>query len=74
MLLPKRTKYRKQQRGRMKGKAMRGNYVSYGEYGITQPSCHVNRRAFACQSFLLLPPKSIMSLSSCTRARAVAAT
>ena len=39
MLLPKRTKYRKQQRGRMKGKAMRGNYVSYGEYGIaaTEP-------------------------------------
>ena len=34
MLLPKRTKYRKQQRGRMKGKASRGNYVSYGEYGL----------------------------------------
>ena len=30
MLLPKRTKYRKQQRGRMTGKAMRGNKVSYG--------------------------------------------
>ena len=39
MLLPKRTKYRKQQRGRMKGKASRGNYVSYGEYGLmaTEP-------------------------------------
>ena len=39
MLLPKRTKYRKQQRGRMKGKAMRGNKVSYGQYGIaaTEP-------------------------------------
>ena len=34
MLLPKRTKYRKQQRGRMKGKASRGNFVSYGDYGL----------------------------------------
>ena len=34
MLLPKRVKYRKVQRGRMKGKALRGNKVSYGEYGL----------------------------------------
>ena len=34
MLLPKRVKYRKVQRGRMKGKAMRGNTVSYGEFGL----------------------------------------
>ncbi len=34
MLLPKRVKYRKQQRGRMKGKATRGNKVSYGQYGL----------------------------------------
>ena len=34
MLLPKRVKYRKQQRGRMKGKASRGNTVCYGEYGL----------------------------------------
>ena len=34
MLLPKRVKYRRQQRGRMKGKAMRGNFVSNGEYGL----------------------------------------
>lgn len=34
MLLPKRVKYRKQHRGRMKGKAMRGNEVSYGQYGL----------------------------------------
>ncbi|MDO5601436.1 MAG: 50S ribosomal protein L16 [Oscillospiraceae bacterium] len=34
MLLPKRVKYRRVQRGRMKGKATRGNTVSYGEYGI----------------------------------------
>ncbi len=34
MLLPKRVKYRKVQRGRMTGKAMRGNKVNYGEYGL----------------------------------------
>ena len=34
MLMPKRVKYRKVHRGRMKGKAMRGNELAYGEYGI----------------------------------------
>ena len=34
MLLPKRVKYRKVQRGRMKGKATRGITVTYGEYGL----------------------------------------
>ena len=34
MLLPKRVKYRKQQRGRMKGAASRGNKIAYGEFGI----------------------------------------
>jgi large subunit ribosomal protein L16 len=34
MLLPKRVKYRRPQRGRMKGKATRGNFVSNGEFGI----------------------------------------
>ena len=34
MLLPKRVKYRRQQRGRMTGKATRGNKVTYGEYGL----------------------------------------
>jgi large subunit ribosomal protein L16 len=34
MLMPKRTKYRKQQRGRMKGYATRGNNVTFGEYGM----------------------------------------
>ena len=33
-LMPKRTKYRKVQKGRIRGKATRGNKVSYGEYGI----------------------------------------
>ncbi|WP_196593798.1 50S ribosomal protein L16 [Pectinatus sottacetonis] len=34
MLIPKRTKFRKQFRGRMKGKAHRGTTVSHGEYGL----------------------------------------
>ena len=34
MLLPKRVKYRRVQRGRMKGKALRGNTVTYGDYGL----------------------------------------
>ena len=34
MLLPKRVKYRRQQRGRLTGKATRGNTVTYGEYGL----------------------------------------
>ncbi len=40
MLLPKRVKYRRVQRGRMKGKATRGNFIAYGEYGLvaTEPA------------------------------------
>jgi large subunit ribosomal protein L16 len=34
MLMPKRVKYRKQMRGRMKGKATRGNKVDFGDYGL----------------------------------------
>ena len=34
MLMPKRVKYRRMQRGRMNGKATRGNTVAYGEYGL----------------------------------------
>jgi large subunit ribosomal protein L16 len=40
MLMPKRVKRRRVHRGRMKGKATRGNFVSYGDYGLiaTEPS------------------------------------
>ena len=40
MLMPKRVKRRRVFRGRMKGKAMRGNFLAYGEYGLvaTEPS------------------------------------
>jgi len=34
MLMPKRVKHRKQQRGRMRGKAIRGGTVAFGEYGL----------------------------------------
>ncbi|MDO5111865.1 MAG: 50S ribosomal protein L16 [Clostridia bacterium] len=40
MLMPKRVKRRRVHRGRMKGKALRGNTITYGEYGLvaTEPS------------------------------------
>ena len=40
MLMPKRVKRRRVFRGRMKGKAMRGNFLAYGDYGLvaTEPS------------------------------------
>ena len=40
MLLPKRVKYRRVQRGRMRGKATRGNVVAYGDFGLqaTEPA------------------------------------
>ena len=34
MLMPKRVKRRKQMRGRLKGRALRGNKITYGDYGI----------------------------------------
>ena len=34
MLMPKRVKYRRVHRGRMKGKALRGNTITYGEYAL----------------------------------------
>jgi len=39
MLMPKRVKYRKQQRGRMKGKASRGVEVTFGDYGLKSLEC-----------------------------------
>ncbi|CAB1261600.1 50S ribosomal protein L16 [Clostridium sp. MT-14] len=39
MLMPKRVKHRKVQRGRMKGKATRGNFIAYGDYAIQATEC-----------------------------------
>jgi large subunit ribosomal protein L16 len=38
--MPKRIKFRKQQRGRLKGKATRGNYVAFGEFGLQALEAH----------------------------------
>ncbi|MBU0991757.1 MAG: 50S ribosomal protein L16 [Proteobacteria bacterium] len=39
MLSPKKMKYRKQQRGRMRGKAYRGSTLTYGEFGLQAVEC-----------------------------------
>jgi large subunit ribosomal protein L16 len=39
MLSPKRTKFRKQQKGKMRGFASRGNKVSFGDFGIIATEC-----------------------------------
>ena len=39
MLMPKKVKYRKQQRGRMKGKAWTGSAVDFGDYGLKALEC-----------------------------------
>jgi len=39
MLMPKKVKFRKQQRGRMCGKAWRGSDISFGEFGLKALSC-----------------------------------
>lgn len=51
MLAPKRIKHRKQQRGRMKGKATRGSEVSFGQYGLKamEPSWVTNRQIEAAR-------------------------
>ena len=55
MLMPKRVKYRKQQRGRMRGKALRGADINFGEFGlmamepgwVTQRQIEAARRTLA---------------------------
>ncbi|WP_110984066.1 50S ribosomal protein L16 [Acaryochloris thomasi] len=46
MLSPRKTKFRKQHRGRMRGKATRGNTLSFGEFGLqaTEPSWITSRQ------------------------------
>jgi large subunit ribosomal protein L16 len=39
MLMPKKVKYRKQQRGRMAGKAWRGSSLAFGDYGLKSMEC-----------------------------------
>ena len=51
MLAPKRVKYRKKQKGSMKGNAQRGNKVSFGEYGLQaiEPAWISNRQIEAAR-------------------------
>ncbi len=51
MLMPKRVKYRKQQRGRMRGKAYRGGAVAFGEFGLQalEPAWVTNRQLEAAR-------------------------
>jgi len=51
MLAPKRVKYRKKHKGRMKGEAQRGNKVSFGEYGLQaiEPAWITNRQIEAAR-------------------------
>jgi large subunit ribosomal protein L16 len=51
MLSPKRVKFRKQQRGRMKGTAYKGSTVSFGEYGLQalEPAWITNRQIEAAR-------------------------
>jgi large subunit ribosomal protein L16 len=51
MLMPKRVKYRKQMRGRMRGKAYSGSSVTFGEYGLMalEPAWVTNRQIEAAR-------------------------
>ncbi len=51
MLMPKKVKFRKQQKGRLKGKANRGNTVDFGEYGLkaVEPGRISNRQIEAAR-------------------------
>lgn len=55
MLMPKRTKYRKQMRGRMTGKAYRGSTVAFGDYGLqaTSPVWMTSRQIEAARRALV---------------------
>ena len=55
MLMPEKVKHRKQQRGRMRGKATRGNFVAFGDYGIQamEPSYITSRQIEATRLVLI---------------------
>ena len=51
MLMPKKVKYRRRQKGRMKGKAMSGNNIDFGDYGLkaTEPGWITDRQIEAAR-------------------------
>jgi large subunit ribosomal protein L16 len=82
MLSPKRTKYRKPHRGRLKGQAMRGNKISFGDFAlqalepgwITSRQIEAGRRAMSRYArrggtlwILVFPDKSITARAAETR-------
>ena len=60
MLLPKRVKHRKQHRGRMTGRAMRGNKIAHGDYGLValEPAWITNRQIEAAR--IVVKPGRVM--------------
>lgn len=81
-MMPKRVKFRKSQKGRVRGKATRGNYVAFGEYGLqTLEAARISAqtieagRIVASQStkgggklfIRIFPHKSITSIPAETR-------
>jgi large subunit ribosomal protein L16 len=81
-LMPKRVKFRKSQRGKVKGNAQRGNYVSYGDWGLQalEPAwlsaANIEAGRVACSQYLrgegrlyirVFPNKSVTSIPLETR-------
>ena len=69
-MMPKRVKYRKSQKGRVKGNATRGNYVAFGEYGLQslEPGKISAATIEAGQVYIrIFPHKSITSIPAETR-------
>ena len=66
--MPKRVKFRKQQRGRLKGNATRGNYVAFGEFGLQSLEAHwvtarqVEAGRIAAQHFLRRQGKVVIRI------------
>ena len=68
-MMPKRTKFRKQQRGKLRGNATRGNYVAFGDYGLQSLSAHwitarqIEAGRIAAQHFLRRQGKIYIRIS-----------
>jgi len=66
--MPKRVKFRKQMRGKMKGNACRGNYVAFGEYGLQSLDTHwvsarqIEAGRIAAQHFLRRQGKVVIRI------------
>ena len=70
MLMPKRVKHRKQFRGRMKGKAQRGNTLAYGEFGLqaTEPHWVTSQQIEAARiAIKIFPDKPVTAKPAETR-------